>query len=98
MTAAFAHSPVLLEEAIAELAPRAGGTYCDATLGGAGHAQAILEWSAPTGRLVGVDRDPRALDAARARLAPYGERVTLVHGTFGELAAILGALGVAPVD
>lgn len=94
----FAHTSVLADEVVAHLGPRSGGVYCDATVGGAGHARRILDASAPDGRLVGVDRDPAALDAARAALEPYGERVTLVHGTFGELPAILGALGVVPLD
>ncbi len=98
MTETFAHTSVLADETIQLLAPRAGGVYCDATLGGAGHARRILEASQPDGRLIGVDRDPTALDAARAALAPYGDRVTLVHGTFGELPSILGALGVGPLD
>jgi 16S rRNA (cytosine1402-N4)-methyltransferase len=80
------------------LAPRAGGIYCDATLGGAGHAVRILEASAPNGRLVGVDRDPVALAAARERLAPFGDRATLVHGRFAELPEILAGLALAQVD
>ena len=67
--------------------------YCDATLGGGGHAERILEASAPDGRLVGIDRDPAALAAARARLERFGDRVTLVHGTFGDARAILERLG-----
>jgi 16S rRNA (cytosine1402-N4)-methyltransferase len=98
MTTTFSHTPVLVDEVLQYLAPRPGGVYCDATLGGGGHATRILEASAPDGRLVGVDRDPAALAAARERLERFGERVTLVHGTFGELPAILGALGVVPVD
>ncbi len=81
----FSHTTVLPEETLQFLAPRAGGVYCDATLGGAGHAVRILEASAPSGRLIGVDRDPVALAAARERLAPFGERATLVHGRFGEM-------------
>jgi 16S rRNA (cytosine1402-N4)-methyltransferase len=65
---AFAHATVMAEEAIAQLAPRAGGVYCDATLGGGGHAEKILKASAPDGRLIGIDRDPAALAAAGARL------------------------------
>ncbi|MGZ3425827.1 MAG: 16S rRNA (cytosine(1402)-N(4))-methyltransferase RsmH [Polyangia bacterium] len=86
------------DETLALLAPRQGGVYCDATLGGGGHAERILEAIAPDGRLVGIDRDPAALAAAGARLSPFGERVTLVHGTFGEARAILERLGVVPVD
>lgn len=75
-----------------------GGIYCDATLGGGGHAERILEASGPDGKLIGIDRDPQALAAAGARLERFGERVTLVHGTFGEAAAILERLGLAVVD
>ena len=86
------------DETLKLLAPRAGGVYCDATLGGGGHAERILQATAPDGRLIGIDRDPAALQAAGARLSPFGERVTLVHGSFGEARAILERLGVVPVD
>jgi 16S rRNA (cytosine1402-N4)-methyltransferase len=98
MTAAFSHIPVLEEEVVHHLAPRPGGLYCDATVGGGGHARRILEASAPDGRLVGIDRDPDALAAARERLAPFGGRVTLVHGAFGDARQILSDLGAIPVD
>src|SRR5207249_4005167 len=98
MTAAFEHTTVLAEEAVRFLAPRPGGLYCDATVGGGGHAARVLAESGPDGRLVGIDRDPRALEAARARLAPFGDRVTLVHGAFGDAAEILASLGALPVD
>jgi len=98
MTTSFAHVSVLADEVLEYLAPRPGGTYCDGTLGGGGHARLILEASGPDGRLVGVDRDPAALAAARENLAAFGDRVTLVHGTFAELPTILAALGVGPVD
>ncbi len=86
------------EETVALLAPRAGGVYCDATLGGGGHAERILRATAPDGRLIGIDRDPAALAAAGERLAPFGERVTLVHGAFGEARAILERIGASSVD
>jgi 16S rRNA (cytosine1402-N4)-methyltransferase len=98
VTEAFHHESVLPDEVIAELAPRPGGLYCDATLGGGGHARRILDASAPDGRLIGVDRDPQALDAARARLAVFGDRVTLVHGAFGDIGRLLDDLGVTAVD
>jgi 16S rRNA (cytosine1402-N4)-methyltransferase len=95
---AFAHTSVLLPEVIELLAPRAGGVYCDCTLGGAGHTRAALEASAPDGRVIGIDRDPAALAAARERLAELAARVTLVHGRFGDVARIFAELGVAQVD
>jgi 16S rRNA (cytosine1402-N4)-methyltransferase len=98
MSPDFAHTTVLPDEALHYLAPRPGGLYCDATVGGGGHAHRILEASSPDGRLVGIDRDPDALAAARARLAPFGERVTLVHGAFGDARSILERLGAVPVD
>ena len=82
----FSHQTVLLQETVAAVAPRDGGLYADLTLGGGGHAEAILEACAPTGRLIGVDRDEDALKAAAARLARFGERATLVKGTFGGFA------------
>jgi 16S rRNA (cytosine1402-N4)-methyltransferase len=94
----FTHATVMPEETLELLAPRAGGVYCDATLGGGGHAERILRASEPDGRLIGIDRDPAALAAAGARLSPFGERVTLVHGTFGDARALLERLGVVPVD
>jgi 16S rRNA (cytosine1402-N4)-methyltransferase len=93
-----AHVPVMLDEAAALLRPRAGGLYCDATLGGAGHAERLLELCAPDGRLVGIERDPEALERARRRLSPFGERVNLVHGSFADAAELLGELGCVPVD
>jgi 16S rRNA (cytosine1402-N4)-methyltransferase len=86
------------EETLKLLAPRAGGVYCDATLGGGGHAERILRATSPDGRLIGIDRDPAALRAAGERLSPFGDRVTLVHGTFAEAAVILERLGAVPID
>jgi 16S rRNA (cytosine1402-N4)-methyltransferase len=94
----FDHASVLLAEVLAQLEPRAGGVYCDCTLGGAGHARAVLDRTLPDGRLIGIDRDPTALATARERLADVGDRVTLVHGRFGEVAKILADLGIAQVD
>ena len=94
----FAHESVLSAEVVQYLDPSAGHTYVDGTLGGAGHGLRILEASGPDGRLIGVDRDPAALAAARERLAGYGERVTLVHGTFGNIAEVLQQLDIQRVD
>jgi 16S rRNA (cytosine1402-N4)-methyltransferase len=91
VSVAYAHESVLAEEVIQFLAVanRAGGRYVDGTVGGGGHAERILEASAPDGILVGLDRDPAALAAAARRLEKYGERVRLVHSRFGELPAVL---------
>jgi 16S rRNA (cytosine1402-N4)-methyltransferase len=89
---------VMPDEVLAYLDPRSPGVYVDATVGGGGHAERILERAAPDGRLVGIDRDPQALDAARARLDRFGERATLVHARFGELPRVLATLGTVLVD
>ena len=70
----FRHQPVLLEEAIDLLNVRPGGNFIDATLGGGGHALEILKRNGPSGKLIGLDRDPRAIEAATARLSGYRER------------------------
>ena len=95
---AGAHLPVLLEEAMAWLDPKPGGRYCDATLGAGGHSRAVLERSAPDGRLIGLDRDPAAVATAGALLEPFGDRVTLVHARFSEAQAVLERLQMIPID
>jgi 16S rRNA (cytosine1402-N4)-methyltransferase len=82
----YSHQPVLLAEVLEALRPRPGGRYADGTLGGGGHAAAILQTSSPTGWLYGCDRDGAALEAARARLAPYAGRFELRQGNFADLA------------
>ncbi len=94
---AFHHLSVLPDEVIALLEPVDGNIYIDGTLGGGGHAALILE-KAPGARLIGFDRDPEALAAAGARLAPYGDRVRLVHGNFSDVAGHVASLGVAAID
>ena len=92
----FVHKSVLLDECIENLAIRPDGIYVDGTLGGAGHSVQIAR-RLTTGRLIGVDRDQVALEAAGARLAPYGDRVTLVHSNFQNLAGILDSLNISQV-
>lgn len=91
-----AHVPVLLHTVLSLLPIRPGGVYIDGTVGGGGHAAAILDASAPDGRLLGIDRDPASLAVSRQRLAPYGARITLRHGSFAELSRI--ARDFAPAD
>ncbi len=93
-----AHEPVLLEEALALLAPAPGRRYCDATVGYGGHARALLERSGPDGRVIGIDRDGDALAASRVALAALGDRVTLVHAPFGRVREVLDELAAVPVD
>ena len=88
----------MLDEALEALAPRRGGHYIDATVGGAGHARAVLESAGAGARLLGVDRDGKALERARERLAPFGDAVVLVRGNFAELARIARDEGFEAVD
>lgn len=95
---AFDHTPVLLGEVLEYLCPVSGGLYADVTVGGGGHARAILERSAPDGRLVGTDRDPSALEAAGKALTSYGDRVTLRKARIRDLSEVLASLGIDQVD
>ncbi len=95
---AFTHEPVLLRESLELMGLFPNATVVDGTVGGGGHAVAILERTAPAGRLVGLDRDEVALAAAAARLAGYGQRVSLVHASFRQLARVLADLAIPRVD
>ena len=81
----YVHRSVMLEEVVAALAPRPGGRYLDATLGGGGHAEAILEASSPSGWLYGLDRDEVAVAVAGERLARFAGRFELRQGSFAEM-------------
>jgi 16S rRNA (cytosine1402-N4)-methyltransferase len=98
MVSAAKHEPVLLKEVVEALAPRSPGVYIDATCGLGGHAEAILEASAPEGRLLAVDRDPEALKEARPRLSRFGDRVTFLEGHFSELARFASDTNHSPAD
>lgn len=89
-SAPFAHRPVMLDEIVALLAPVPAGLYVDATLGGAGHAAAVLD-ARPDLVLLGLDHDDTAVDAARAALARFGDRATVRRARFDELAASVAA-------
>src|SRR5947209_6048528 len=92
------HEPVLLAEVLAQLAPREGGRYLDGTVGAGGHAAAILERSAPSGRLLGLDVDPKALAAAAEHLERFGDRPVLVRANFAVCDDVAREHGFAPVD
>lgn len=93
----FHHVSVLLEECIQGLNIDPEGIYVDGTLGGAGHSSQIAK-RLTSGRLIGIDRDPVALKAAGERLAPYGDRVTLVHANFCQIRQVLQELNIEGVD
>ena len=82
---AYFHKSVLTTEILAALRPRAGGRYADGTVGGGGHAAALLRASAPTGTLLGCDRDGAAVKAARERLAEFEGRFDIRQGSFADL-------------
>ena len=93
----FTHKSVLLDECIEALNIRPDGVYVDGTLGRAGHSREIVQ-KLTTGRLICIDRDMAAIDAAKERLAPWMERVTLVHGNFADLGEVLREKEIAGVD
>jgi 16S rRNA (cytosine1402-N4)-methyltransferase len=93
----FVHEPVMVRQVVDRIAPIGPRVVVDCTLGGGGHAEALLE-SLPDARLVGLDRDPNAVAAAGERLARFGGRVTLVHRRFSRVAEVLVELGLDGCD
>ena len=93
----FAHTSVLLEETIAGLSIKPQGIYCDGTLGGGGHSARIAA-SLQGGRLIGIDQDDAAIEAAQRRLEPWKDKVTLVRDNYCNLPVILKQLGIGGVD
>lgn len=89
---------MLLDESLRMLRVVPGGSYCDVTLGAGGHAREILAHSAPDGRLLGIDRDPRAIEHCADALAAFGPRVTLRQGNFRDLPEIVEELGWGSTD
>jgi len=92
------HTPVLLQEVLDALQPRAGGIYIDGTVGAGGHTAAILKASAPDGQVYGLDQDRAALEMARRQLAEFGDRVHLLHSNFDQLSDVAKRYNISPVD
>ena len=97
MTTEAKHFSVLLNECIENLNIKPGGVYLDGTLGLGGHSYQIAS-RLTTGRLICIDRDETAIERAGKRLAPFGDKVTLVHGNFSDAAQIIDSLGIPGVD
>ena len=92
------HIPVMLNEVLDALDVRPGGRYVDCTLGGAGHAEAILERAQPGGTLLGIDADAAAIERAKARLAQFEGSAKFAHGNFRDVGDICRQLEFAPVN
>lgn len=98
LTRTMTHSPVLFQEVMDALQPRAGGRYLDVTAGGGGHAAGVLERCGPDGRLMATDADPQAVERVTERLRPFGGRAIVARGWIDEAAAMAAAAGMTPVD
>lgn len=94
----FNHKSVLLNETIELLDIKPNGVYVDGTLGGAGHSLELLKRGGKNVRLIGIDRDQDALQAAQERLAAYADQVTLVHANYSEIKNVLSDLGIDKID
>jgi 16S rRNA (cytosine1402-N4)-methyltransferase len=94
----FDHVPVLLAEVVQLLQPQPGHLFIDGTVGAGGHAAALLEATAPNGRLLAFDKDPEAIRFARQRLAPFGQRVHFIQASYAEMGQLAPAQGFEAVD
>ena len=94
----FSHQPVLLQETIENLKIKPEGIYVDGTIGGAGHAVEVCKRLSGSGRLIGIDQDADAIEAARSRLIQYKERVTILRGNYCNLTEMLEQEGIQSVD
>ncbi len=92
------HAPIMVREVLSLLQPERGGIFVDGTLGGGGHAQAVLERLPESGRLIGIDRDGDAIAEAANRLRPFGQAFLPVRGNFFDMRALLAWQGVSAAD
>lgn len=94
----FPHQPVLYHEVLTALAPESGLVYLDGTLGAGGHAEGILKASAPSGRLIGLDLDPHALEIAHQRLFAYQDRIIIKQASYLDVPEVLEEIGIDHVN
>ena len=94
----YTHKPVLLDECIDALNIKPDGVYVDCTAGGGGHSSVIASKLGEGGRLISIDRDDDAIAAVTERLAPYGDKVTVVRRNSGDVGAVLDELGIDRID
>lgn len=94
----FSHVPVLFQETVDGLSVKEDGIYVDGTLGGAGHASEVCRRLGPRGRFIGIDQDGDAIRVAGERLAPFGDKVTILRGNYEEMPELLQGLGIDHVD
>ncbi len=94
----FKHTSVLLEETIENLRIKPDGIYVDGTLGGGGHSYRIASELGESGRLIGIDQDGEAIEAAGKRLLPFGEKVTLIRDNYCNMRSVLNKLGIDKAD
>lgn len=92
------HTPVLVAEAVEWLSVGPSKVYLDGTVGEGGHSEAILDASEPNGVVLGIDRDPRSVDAARRRLTRYGDRARIAHGNYADMSGLARQAGIERVD
>ena len=94
----FVHKSIMLEEVIESLAIKPNGIYVDGTLGGAGHSSEIVKRLGEDGKLIGIDQDGEAIEAATKRLEPYKDKVTIVRSNYAQMKEVLRDLGIPKVD
>ena len=98
METVFSHTPIMVSDVLELMKPERGGIFVDGTLGGGGHAQAVLERLGDRGMLYGIDRDDDALRAASARLSRFGDRFVPIKGNFFDMKQLLLSRGITKVD